>query len=156
DTILTNSPARRPRRCAPPPQTGAAVLELSMSPGAPNPPPVAMKFWLFRRVSSARTAAHGQTADRVMRIESLEHIMPNRLRMVLRHTWLVAVIGTLLVIGVVWAAFYFTTEAERLRIVAGPTDAKFVEALSGQIAQSRHNLHLKFVPVAGPQEAAAA
>jgi len=115
-----------------------------------------MKFWLFRRVSSARTAAHGQTADRVMSIESLEHIMRNRLRMVLRHTWLVAVIGTLLVIGVVWAAFYFTTEAERLRIVAGPTDAKFVEALSGQIAQSRHNLHLKFVPVAGPQEAAAA
>jgi TRAP transporter TAXI family solute receptor len=58
------------------------------------------------------------------------------------------------VIGAVWAAFYFTTEAEHLRIAAGPTDAKFVEALSGQIAQGRHNLHLKFVAAAGPREAA--
>jgi TRAP transporter TAXI family solute receptor len=113
-----------------------------------------MKFWLFRRASSAGTAAHGQSADRAMSIESLEHIMRNRLRTILRHTWLVAVIGTLVVIGGVWAAFYFTTEAERLRIAAGPTDAKFVEALSDQIAQGRHNLHLKFVAAAGPQEAA--
>jgi TRAP transporter TAXI family solute receptor len=113
-----------------------------------------MKFWLFRRASSARTAAHGQSADRVMSIESLEQIMRNRMRMILRHTWLVAVIGTLVVIGAVWAAFYFTTEAEHLRIAAGPTDAKFVEALSGQITQGRHNLHLKFVAAAGPREAA--
>jgi TRAP transporter TAXI family solute receptor len=113
-----------------------------------------MKFWLFRRASSARTAAHGQSADRVMNIESLEHIMRNRMRMILRHTWLVAVVGTLLVIGAVWAAFYVTTQAERLRIAAGPTDTKFVEALSEQITQGHHNLHLRFVPVAGPQEAA--
>src|SRR4029077_2834913 len=71
-------------------------------------------------------------------------------------SWLVAVIGTLAVIGGVWAAFYFTAESERLRIAAGPTDAKFVEALSDQIAQGRHNLHLKFVAAAGPQEIAAA
>jgi TRAP transporter TAXI family solute receptor len=113
-----------------------------------------MKFWLFRRASRAGTAAHGQSADRVMNIESLEHVVRNRLRMILRHTWLVAVIGTLVVIGAVWAAFYVTTEADRLRIAARPTDAKFVEALSGQLAQSRHNLHLKFVAAADPQEAA--
>ncbi|MBO0716332.1 MAG: ABC transporter substrate-binding protein, partial [Rhizobiales bacterium] len=87
-----------------------------------------------------------------MSIESLEHVMRNRMRMILRHTWLVAVIGTLAVIGAVWAAFYFTAQAERLRIAAGPSDAKFVEALSEQIAQGRHNLHLKFVAAAGPQE----
>ena len=90
----------------------------------------------------------------VMNIESLEHVVRNRLRMILRHTWLVAVIGTLVVIGAVWAAFYVTTEADRLRIAAGPIDAKFVEALSGELAQSRHNLHLKFVAAADPQEAA--
>ena len=127
-----------------------------MSPGTLNRPPLAMKLWLFRRRSWMGTAAHGQSADRAMSIESLEHIMRNRLRTILRHTWLVAVIGTLVVIGGVWAAFYVTTEAERLRIAAGPADAKFVEALSDQIAQSRHNLHLKFVPTAGPQETAAA
>jgi TRAP transporter TAXI family solute receptor len=113
-----------------------------------------MKFWLFRRASRAGTAAHGQSADRVMNIESLEHIMRNRLRMILRHTWLVAVLGTLGVTGAVWAAFYITTEAERLRIAAAPNDAKFVEALSDQIAQGRHNLNLKLVAAAGPQEIA--
>jgi TRAP transporter TAXI family solute receptor len=89
-----------------------------------------------------------------MNIESLENIVRNRLRMILRHTWLVAVIGTLAVIGAVWVAFYLTTEAEHLRIAAAPNDAKFVEALSGQIAQGRHNLHLTFVAAAGPQEVA--
>ena len=89
-----------------------------------------------------------------MTIESLEHIMRNRMRTILRHTWLVAVVGTLVVIGAVWAAFYVTTEAERLRIAAAPNDGKFVEALSEQIAQSRHNLHLKLVPATGPQEVA--
>jgi TRAP transporter TAXI family solute receptor len=113
-----------------------------------------MKFWLFRRASSAATPARGQSADRVMSIESLEHIMRNRMRMVLRHTWLVAVIGTLAVIGAAWAAFYVSTEAERLRVAAGPGDAKFVEALSDQIAQSHRNLHLKLVAAAGSQEAA--
>jgi TRAP transporter TAXI family solute receptor len=113
-----------------------------------------MKFWLFRRATRAGTAAHGQSADRVMSIESLEHVMRNRLRMILRHTWLVAVLGTLAVIGAVWGAFYITTEAERLRIAAAPNDAKFVEALSDQIAQSRQNLHLKLVAAAGPQEIA--
>ena len=89
-----------------------------------------------------------------MSIESLEHIMRNRMRMILRHTWLVAVLSTLVVIGSVWAAFYITTEAERLRIAAAPNDSKFVEALSEQIAQGRHNLHLKLVPASGPQEVA--
>jgi TRAP transporter TAXI family solute receptor len=111
-----------------------------------------MKFWLFRRVSGAGKA--GQSADRIMSIESLEHVVRSRMRMLLRHTWLVAVISTLIVIGGAWAAYYITSEAARLRIAAGPADAKFVEALADQIAQSRHNLHLKLVPAAGPQEAA--
>ena len=113
-----------------------------------------MKFWLFRRTSGAGTPARGQSADRIMSIESLEHIMRNRMRTVLRHTWLVAVIATLAVIGAAWAAFYVSTEAERLRIAAAPGDAKFVEALSDQLAQGHHNLHLKLVPAASPQEAA--
>jgi TRAP transporter TAXI family solute receptor len=125
-----------------------------MPPGVPTRPPLAMKFWLFRRVSRAETAAHGQSADRIMSIESLEHMMRNRLRPILRHTWLLAILGTLAVVGAVWAAFYITTEAEHLRIAAAPTDAKFVGALSEQLAQGRHpNLHLKLVPVAGPQGA---
>jgi len=89
-----------------------------------------------------------------MSIESLEHIVRNRLRTVLRHTWLVAVLGTAIVIGAAWAAFYFTTESEHLRVAASPADAKFVDALSEQIAQGHHHLHLKLVPAADPQQAA--
>ena len=113
-----------------------------------------MKFWLFRRVSGAGTPGRGQPADRIMSIDSLEHIVRNRMRTLLRHTWLIALIGAVVVSGAVWAAFYFSTEAERLRVAAGPNDAKFVEALSEQIAQSHHGLRLKLVPAAGPREAA--
>ena len=89
-----------------------------------------------------------------MSIESLEHMMRNRMRTVLRHTWLLAVVGTFVVIGTVWAAFYVATEGENLRIAAAPTDAKFVTALSEQIAAGRHNLHLKYVAASGPRQAA--
>jgi DNA-binding transcriptional LysR family regulator len=91
-----------------------------------------------------------------MSLESLEHIVRNRMRTLLRHTWLVAILGTLAVAGAVWAVFYVTTEAETMRIAAVPTDAKFVDALSEQIAQGHRNLHLKLVAVANPQAAAVA
>jgi ABC-type nitrate/sulfonate/bicarbonate transport system substrate-binding protein len=120
----------------------------------PNRPPLAMKLWLFRRRSGATQAAGGSSADRTMSIESLEHIMRNRMRTFLRHSWLVAILGTLAVGAAVWALFYVTTEAETMRIAAVPTDAKFVEALSEQIAQGHRNLHLKLVAVANPQDAA--
>ena len=154
DAALTNRNPRRSRGICPSPQIGTAVVELSMSPGAPNRPPLAMKFWLFRQVSGTGTSAGGQSADRIMSIESLEHIVRSRLRTVLRHTWLVAILGTAVVIGAAWAAFYFTTESEHLRVAATPADAKFIEALSEQIAQGRHDLRLKLVPAADPQQAA--
>jgi TRAP transporter TAXI family solute receptor len=113
-----------------------------------------MKFWLFRRVFGTGSSAGGQSTDRIMSIESLEHIVRNRLRMVLRHTWLVAVLGTAVVIGAAWAAFYFTAESQHLRIAATPADTKFVEALADQIAQSHHNVRLKLVPAADSQAAA--
>ena len=89
-----------------------------------------------------------------MSIESLEHMMRNRMRMVLRHTWLLAVSGTLLLVAAVWAAFYLTTQAEHLRIAAGPPDAKLITALSQQVAQDHRTLHLKYVAASSPQEAA--
>jgi TRAP transporter TAXI family solute receptor len=89
-----------------------------------------------------------------MSYESLEHVVRSRVRMFLRHTWLVTILGTFLLGAAVWAAIHFTMARDYMRIAAGPNDAKFVEALSGQIAQARHNLHLKFVAAAGPQEVA--
>jgi TRAP transporter TAXI family solute receptor len=113
-----------------------------------------MKLWLFRQRSGAARAASAPSADRIMSIESLEHIVRSRVRMVVRHTWLLAILGTAIVIGLVWVGFYISTEAERVRVAAGPTDARLVQALSDQIAQSHRNLHLKFVPAASSQDAA--
>jgi TRAP-type uncharacterized transport system substrate-binding protein len=91
-----------------------------------------------------------------MSIESLDHMMRSKVRMFLRHTWLVAFIGTALIVGLVWAGFYFTTEADHMRIAAGPLDSKFVQALSNQIANGRHDLTLQLVPTAGSKETAEA
>jgi hypothetical protein len=50
--------------------------------------------------------------------------------MFLRHTWLVTILGTLGLAAALWVIFYFTTEADHMRIAAGPVDAKFVQALT--------------------------
>src|SRR5215472_14004727 len=113
-----------------------------MSP-APNRPPLAMKFWLFRRVSGAGSSAGGQSLDRIMSIESVEHIVRNRLRMVMRHTWLVAILCTAAVIGAAWAAFYLSTESEHLRVAAVPAD----DALKAPVvAILRQNVMALIVP----------
>src|SRR6266566_1221862 len=151
---LTNGPAMIAKQICSMPQPGAAVIELSMSPGTPNRIPLAMKLWLFRRRSGAANAARAQSADGIMSREPLEHMVRNRMRMIVRHTWLLAILGTAIVVGLVWVGFYISSEAERIRIAAGPIDAKIVQALSDQIAQSHRNLHLKFVPAASSQDAA--
>ncbi|HEY3791849.1 MAG TPA: hypothetical protein VGM09_08460, partial [Bradyrhizobium sp.] len=65
-----------------------------------------------------------------MSIGSLEHMMRNRFRMFLRHTWLVTVLGTIVLVGLVWAAFYYSTRNTVMRIAAGPNGAKIVQVLA--------------------------
>jgi TRAP-type uncharacterized transport system substrate-binding protein len=89
-----------------------------------------------------------------MSIESLEHMVRSKVRMFLRHTWLVTVLGTVLLVGGVWAAFHYTTAAEHMRIAAGPQDQKFVDALSNQIVIGHHDISLQVVPTAGAKETA--
>jgi TRAP-type uncharacterized transport system substrate-binding protein len=80
----------------------------------------------------------------------------NKVRLFLRHTWLVTVCGTLALVGAIWAGFYFTIEADHMRIAAGPVDQKFVQALSNQIANGHHDLTLQIVPTTGAKETAEA
>ncbi len=87
-----------------------------------------------------------------MSIESLEHMVRSRVRMFLRHTWLVTILGTLALAAFLWAGFYFTTEADHMRIAAGPVDAKFVQALTNQIAKGHHNISLQIVPTQGSSQ----
>ena len=116
-----------------------------------------MRFWLFRR---ARTATEdvlpGRALGRTMSYESLEHVVRSRVRMFLRHTWLVTILGTLLLGATVWAAIHFTIARDYMRIAAGPLDARFVHALSNQLATDHRNLHLQIVPTTSPQATAGA
>ncbi|HEY1473611.1 MAG TPA: TAXI family TRAP transporter solute-binding subunit [Pseudolabrys sp.] len=91
-----------------------------------------------------------------MSYESLEHVARSRVWMFLRHTWLVTILGTLLLGAAVWAAIHFTMARDYMRIAAGPLDARFVHALSNQLATDHRNLHLQIVPTTSPQATAEA
>ena len=91
-----------------------------------------------------------------MSYESLEHVVRSRVRMFLRHTWLVTILGTLLLGAAVWAAIHFTMATDYLRIATGPLDARFVHALSNQLAADHRYLHLQIVPTTSPQATAEA
>ena len=91
-----------------------------------------------------------------MSYESLEHVVRSRLRMFLRHTWLLTLFGTLLLGAAVWAAIHFMMARDHMRIAAGPLDVRFVHALSNQLATDHRNVHLQIVPTTSPQATAEA
>jgi len=118
-----------------------------------------MRFWLFRRSkgnAAGSAAAPGHSSSHAMSIESFEHMVRSRVRMFLRHTWLVTILGTLGLAAALWVIFYFTTEADHMRIAAGPVDAKFVQALTNQIAKGHQDISLQIVPTQGSRQTAQA
>ncbi len=116
-----------------------------MPPGLPHQP-LAMRLWLSRRSGRADgTNSAGHASGRSMTIGSLEHLMRNRFRMFLRHTWLVTVLGTIVLVGLVWAAFYYSTRDTVMRIAAGPDGAKIVQVLANTLAKSHDRLQLQVV-----------
>src|SRR5579884_150500 len=130
----------------------------AMPPGPPHRPPVAMRLWLSRRFARAAgdsaSGAAGRVSGLAMSIDSLEHMVRNKVRLFLRHTWLVTILGTLLIGGAVWVGFYLTTKAETLRIAAGPAgsvDAKFVQVLIETLKREHRSLYLHPVPTLGTE-----
>src|ERR1700733_6751594 len=125
-----------------------------MPPGLPHRPPIAMRFWLFRRSEKSDespSVSPRRLSGGTMSIESLENMVRSRVRMFLRHTWLVAILGTILIGAMVWAGFYYAEERDHLRIAASPLDTRFIRVLSDQIAAEHRDLHLQLVPTAGAQ-----
>ncbi len=114
-----------------------------------------MRFWLARRSSSgdgAQTAAVGRSLGKAMSMQSLEHMVRNRVKLFLRHTWLVTLVGTLLVGALVWAGVHYSLQATLMRIAVGPPDssnAKFVDLLEKLIAQNHERVTLKIIPTDG-------
>jgi TRAP-type uncharacterized transport system substrate-binding protein len=92
-------------------------------------------------------------------VGSFGHIMRGRVRLFLRHTWLVAILGTLILGGGVWAVLYFTIKPTVLRIAAGPTDsvdARLVQFLAHKVPDSRDKVLLRLITTDGPTQSAAA
>ena len=90
-------------------------------------------------------------------LEHLEHMVRGRVKTFLRHTWLVTILGTLLLVGAVWVTVYLTTKATVMRIAAGPADsvdAKFVQALGKRFVQDHHKMRIQLVTTDGPAQSA--
>ena len=90
-----------------------------------------------------------------MSIGSLENIVRSRVRMFLRHTWFLTILGTLILAAALWLGVYFTTKAVVMKVAAGPTgspDAKLVQVLAGKFAQEHDKIHLELVATSGAAE----
>ena len=129
-----------------------------MPPRLPRRPPLGMKLWLaqyFGRVPGSKNSAPQLSAKAMSSFESIEHAVRNRVRMFLRHTWLVAILGSLLIAGGVGWAVYINTAPTDMRVAAGPPGSiaeKFVEALTHRTTKDRDKIRLSLVSTEGPQQ----
>jgi TRAP-type uncharacterized transport system substrate-binding protein len=121
-----------------------------------------MRLWLAQRLGRGGGAPAGRTLSKSTlskSIESFDHIVRSRVRMFLRHTWLVTILGTVILGGGAWAAFYFTTKPTVLRVAAGPlggVDARLVEFLAHKFTDTHDKIVLRLVTTAGPAQSATA
>jgi len=130
----------------------------------PHRPPLAMKLWLSQRFGRARkmeasSATPGHALGKAMNIESIEHMVPNRVRIFLRNTRLVTILGTIILGVIIWAAVHVTLAPTEIRVAAGPpggANVKFVELLAQKFATEHDKVQLHLVSTGGPKESAAA
>ncbi len=119
-----------------------------------------MKLWLARRFGRKRNPElSAAPAHKPMSIELLEHVVRNRVRMFLRHTWLVTILGSIVIGGGLWAALYFMTAPTVMRIAAGPiggVDARFVQVMTQKFGGDGGKLRLELVATGGAKDSAEA
>jgi TRAP-type uncharacterized transport system substrate-binding protein len=92
-------------------------------------------------------------------IEQLENMVKGRVKTFLRHTWMVTILGTLVLVGVIWLTVYMTTKPTVMKIAVGPpggVDAKLVELLRDKFIHERDKIQLELVPTEGPTQSAEA
>ena len=82
-----------------------------------------------------------------------------RVKIMMRHTYLISVAAILLSAGLVGTAYYFATLPINLRISVGPPnseDARLVQAIAAQLARDHANIRLHTTVLDGGTRAAAA
>ncbi len=120
-----------------------------------------MKLWLAQRFGLAdiTSTTRSHAAGNHMTIGSIEHVVRNRVRTFLRHTWLVTTLGTIILGAGVAAAIYLTTAPIVMRIAAGPADSantKFIQVLTQKFDDDRDKIKLQLVATGGSKESAQA
>ena len=135
-----------------------------MPAGLPHRPPLAMKLWLARLVGRKSAAEQpaptpGHALGAIIDIGPIEHLVQNRVRVFLRHTWLVTILGTVILAGLAGLVAYYLAQSTVMKVAAGPAggiDAKLVAAINKKIAKERDRIDLRLVATAGPKESAQA
>lgn len=82
-----------------------------------------------------------------------------RLRMLLRHVWLLSIAAVFALSGTVAVAYYIVSQPTHLKIAVGPPesdDLRAVEAIANQLKRERSHFRLSTIEVGGPMEAAKA
>ena len=82
-----------------------------------------------------------------------------RVRMLLRHVWLLGIASVLALSGTAAVAYYVLSQPTHLKIAVGPPesdDVRAVEAIANQLKRERSNFRLSIVVKGGPIEAAKA
>jgi TRAP-type uncharacterized transport system substrate-binding protein len=131
-------------------------------PAGPHRPPLAMKLWLSRRFGLAggtneSADAPGHPLSRTMHIESVEHVVRNRVRTLLRHTLLVTILGTIVLGAAIVGGIYILTAPTTMRIAAGPPESasvKLVQLLMQKFDAEHDKVRLELVTTGGPKETA--
>jgi TRAP-type uncharacterized transport system substrate-binding protein len=117
-----------------------------------------MKLWLARRSGKGgsgdgmHAAAEGRSSGRTMSMHSLENMVRSRVRMFLRHTTLVTLLGTAVVGALIWAGVHYSLQDTVMRIAVGPPEsanAKFVDVLSKIVTDSHDRIKIDIVPTDG-------
>ena len=81
-------------------------------------------------------------------------MVQNRIRIFLRHTWLVTVLGTVVLAGLAGLAVYYLTKDTVMKVAAGPEggiNTELVAAIGKKIAKERDKIDLQLIGTAGPK-----
>src|SRR5215475_15983850 len=110
---------------------------------------LALRFWKPRNGDAAARRRTPKGLD----IDSLEEMVNRRMRLVLRHTWLVVTFATLLIVGLVAVTIYLTATPTILKIAVGPRsseDVMLVEKLADKLRRERASFRLEPLIMDGP------
>ena len=107
-----------------------------------------MRLWLWQRFRSGKDEAPAGSPDatpHIMGLEAVPHRVRNWVRALLHNTWLVTILGTVVLGLAIWGAVQATLAPTEFTIAAGPPDSanvKLAQLLARKFADERDAVRL--------------